>query len=99
MTSDVRRGNSHRTFTVSYKSMDGAENGKSCRGEVGLLLLLMFVEKKCDGRSLELERIWNEKSLDFWREYRKECWWREYRSRNTWQHDGGTVSGGCVSCF
>ena len=43
--------------------MNGAGKVKSCMGEGGLLLLLIFEEKKSDGHNLELESIWNEKLL------------------------------------
>ena len=38
----------------SCKRMNGTRRGKSCMGEGGLLLLLIFKEKKFEGRSLEL---------------------------------------------
>ena len=37
--------------------MKGAEKGKSCRGEGGSLLFLIFAEQKFEGRSLELGSI------------------------------------------
>ena len=45
--------------------MNEAGKKKSCRGDGGLLLLLIFAKKKYDGRSLELESISIEKLLDF----------------------------------
>ena len=38
---------------------------KSCRGEGGLLVPLLFVEKKSGGRDLELKMIWIETTFRY----------------------------------
>ena len=55
---------SHDRKGGTYKRMHGGGKGKSCRREGGLLLLLIFAEES-DGRGLELESIWIEKSLHY----------------------------------
>ena len=45
--------------------MNGAGNGEYCTGEGGLLILLIFVEKKSEERCLELESIWIGKPLHY----------------------------------
>ena len=47
----------------SCKGMNGAGEEKSCGGKGGLLLLLIFADKKSDERGLELLSISIEKSL------------------------------------
>ena len=56
---------SHDRKGGSYKMMNGAGEGKSCRRDGFLPLLFIFAENKSAGRGLELESKWNKKSLHY----------------------------------
>ena len=75
---------SHDKKGGNYKRMNGAVNGKS---------FFLGCNWKSEGCGMELENMWIGELLH----YEGIC--RQYRSRDTRQHDGGTESGGCVSCF
>ena len=45
----LRQGEREGGGEKSYKSMNGVWKGKSCGGEGGLLLLLLFSEMKSEG--------------------------------------------------
>ena len=47
----------------SYKTMNGAGKGKSCRDEGGLFLLLIFAEKTSEEHGYDLGRMWIRKPL------------------------------------
>ena len=46
---DTAEASCHDRIGGSYKRMNGAGKGKSCRGEGSLLLLLLLAEKKSEG--------------------------------------------------
>ena len=53
----------------SFKRMNWAGKGRSCRGEGGSLLLLLFADKKYEGHGSELGKIWIGKLVSLWRDF------------------------------